>query len=155
MLAVAIGQLIATGAAVDRTKDAKLVGSLKTSATELDKMALLPKDSDWTFDYFDHEYHTYSPGGVVNANAATFPATVGNGMTMAWINLGPCAMLPPHYHPRASNYVVAVEGTTETFMVLENSARLVKTTLTPGKMTLFPTGSLHAMQNTGENDVGD
>lgn len=26
-------------------------------------------------------YYTFAPGGVINANAATFPATVGNGMT--------------------------------------------------------------------------
>ena len=29
---------------------------------------------------------------------------------MAMIQLGPCGMLAPHYHPRASNYVVAVTG---------------------------------------------
>ncbi|KAH6692191.1 spherulin-1A [Plectosphaerella plurivora] len=135
--------------AVDQTQDAELVRALKTSATGLDRARLLPSDDDWRFDYRAHEYHTYAPGGVVNANAATFPATVGNGMTMAWVSLGPCAMLPPHYHPRAANYIVAVEGATETFMLLENGARLVKTKLEPGQMTLFPTGSLHAMQNTG------
>ena len=58
-------------------------------------------------------------------------------------------MLPPHMHPRATNLVVAVEGTTNTYMVEENGARLVKQTLTPGKMTIFPQGSLHTMQNTG------
>ena len=62
---------------------------------------------------------------------------------MAMLNLGPCAMLPPHMHPRATNLVVAVEGTTNTYMVEENGARLVKQTLTPGKMTIFPQGSLH------------
>ena len=41
------------------------------------------------------------------------------------LNLGPCAMLPPHYHPRASNYVVAVTGNTTTYMYEENGARLV------------------------------
>ncbi|KAH7375429.1 spherulin-1A [Plectosphaerella cucumerina] len=135
--------------AVDQTRDAELVRALRTSATGLDRAKLLPNDDDWRFDYRTHEYHTYAPGGVVNANAATFPATVGNGMTMAWVSLGPCAMLPPHYHPRAANYIVSVEGTTETFMLLENGARLVKTTLEVGQMTLFPMGSLHAMQNTG------
>jgi mannose-6-phosphate isomerase-like protein (cupin superfamily) len=149
MLSFALMAVLAVAAAIDRTTQAALVGDLKTSPTELNKIGLLPSDSEWIFDYFSHEYHTYSPGGVVNANVATFPATVGNGMTMAWLSLGPCAMLPPHYHPRAANYVVAVEGTTETYMILENGARLVTTTLTPGKMTVFPRGSLHSMQNTG------
>lgn len=69
---------------------------------------------------------------------------------MAMLNLGPCAFLPPHYHPRASNYVVAVEGETDTIMIAENGARVVRATLTPGKMTIFPRASLHTMQNTGE-----
>ncbi|TDZ53186.1 Spherulin-1A [Colletotrichum trifolii] len=127
-----------------------MVRSLRSSPTELDKFDVLRDDQDWTFDYFAHAYHTNTPGGVVNANAATFPASVGNGMTMAWINLGPCAMLPPHYHARASNYVVSVQGTTETHMTLENGARTVKTMLDPGVMTVFPQGSLHTMANTGE-----
>lgn len=70
-------------------------------------------------------------------------------MTMAILNLGPCSMLPPHYHPRASNFVVAVSGETHTYMVTENGARVVETTLTAGKMTIFPRGSLHAMENLG------
>ncbi|KAI9875146.1 MAG: hypothetical protein M1830_008825 [Pleopsidium flavum] len=83
-------------------------------------------------------------------SAATFPAAVGNGLTMAIISLGPCSMLAPHYHPRASNYVVAVTGTTVTHFIEENGARLVTNTLTPGKMTIFPQASLHTMVNTGE-----
>ncbi|GAB7347631.1 hypothetical protein MBLNU459_g4501t1 [Dothideomycetes sp. NU459] len=135
--------------AVDKTRNPELVAQLKTAATQLDRDALLPDDSDWLFDFTAQEYYTFSPGGVINANAATFPAVVGNGMTMAMLNLGPCSMLPPHYHPRASNYVVAIEGTTNTFMITENGARVVRETLTPGKMTIFPQASLHAMYNTG------
>ncbi|KAK1976595.1 spherulin-1A [Colletotrichum cereale] len=135
--------------ATDDTLHPELVRSLRTSPTELDKLKTLPNDEGWTFNYFAHQYHTHNPGGVVNANATTFPATVGNGMTMAWISLGPCAMLPPHYHARASNYVVSVVGITETSMTLENGARVVKTKLGPGMMTVFPQGSLHTMQNTG------
>ncbi|TQN71625.1 Spherulin-1B [Colletotrichum shisoi] len=140
--------VVATSA-TDDTLHPDLVRSLRTSPTGLDKLKSLADDKDWTFNYFAHPFHTHTPGGVVNANAATFPATVGNGMTMAWISLGPCAMLPPHYHARASNYVVSVVGTTETFMTLENGARMVKTKLEPGMMTIFPQGSLHTMQNTG------
>ena len=65
------------------------------------------------------------------------------------LNLGPCSMLPPHYHPRASNYVVAIAGTTQTYMIEENGARVVTETLTPGKMTIFPQASLHSMYNMG------
>jgi len=69
---------------------------------------------------------------------------------MAMISLGPCSMLPPHYHPRAANYVVAVAGTTVTYFIEENGARVVTNTLTPGKMTIFPQASIHTMVNTGK-----
>jgi len=59
-------------------------------------------------------------------------------------------MLPPHYHPRAANYVVAVTGTTVTYFIEENGARIVTNTLTPWKMTIFPQASIHAMVNTGK-----
>lgn len=151
MLALSTIVLLLTAAAnaVDTTVDPQLVASLKGSATQLDRLKLLASDSDWLFDFNAQKGYTYSPGSVVNANAAAFPALTTMGMTMAMLNLGPCAMLPPHMHPRATNLVVAVEGTTNTYMVEENGARLVKQTLTPGKMTIFPQGSLHTMQNTG------
>jgi oxalate decarboxylase/phosphoglucose isomerase-like protein (cupin superfamily) len=57
-------------------------------------------------------------------------------------------MLLPHYYPRATNLVVAIEGITNTYMIEENGARLVSETLTSGKMTILPRGSLHSMQNT-------
>lgn len=115
--------------------------------TELSKQPLLA--GKWVFDFFASPFYTYRPGGVVNANAATFPAAEGEGLTLAWLALGLCAMLPPHYHPRATNFVVAVEGETDTWMLLENGADVVSTTLTKGKMMIFPRESLHSMQNTG------
>lgn len=144
-----LAALCSTVHAVDKTKNPTLVASLKTDATQLDRQAHLAQDSDWLFDFTVQPSYTYTPGSVVNANAATFPATVGNGMTMAMLNLGPCAMLPAHFHPRATNFVVAIEGTTTTWMLEENGARVVKEVLTPGKMTIFPAASVHTMQNMG------
>lgn len=63
-------------------------------------------------------------------------------------------MLPPHWHSRASNYVVTVLGSVTTYMWEENGARLVTEKLTPGKMTIFPQGSMHMMVNTGELSSG-
>jgi len=135
--------------AVDVTRNPGLVAQLDTAATQLDRLALLPTDSQWTFDFTAQPSYTFAPGSVVNANAATFPAAVDNGLTLAMINLGPCSMLPPHYHPRGSNYVVAISGNTTTYMVEENGARTVTSVLTPGKMTIFPSASIHTMVNTG------
>lgn len=68
--------------AADNKPDADLVAKLRMANTNLDRMALLPKDSDWFFDFTKSEKYTFSPGGVINANAASFPATIGHGMTM-------------------------------------------------------------------------
>lgn len=67
------------------------------------------------------------------------------------VNLGPCAMLPPHYHPRAANWVVAVLGNTTTWMQEENGAHTIVTSLTPGQATIFPAGSMHMMANNGKS----
>lgn len=68
--------------AVDTDADPSLVAKLRMANTNLDRMNLLPKDSDWFFDFTKQDKYTFAPGGVINANAATFPATVGQGMTM-------------------------------------------------------------------------
>jgi hypothetical protein len=70
-------------------------------------------------------------------------------LPVAMLNLGPCSMLPPHLHPRATNYVVAMHGNTTTYMYEENGARLVTQVLIPGHGTIFPQGSMHMMMNTG------
>lgn len=116
--------------------------------TQLDRLDLLPSDpTDWTFDFNVQPGYTFNPASVVNANVASFPTVLGNKITMAMIQLGPCGMLPPHYHPRASNYVLSVMGETHTYAVEENDARVMATVLTPGKMTIFPQGAIHTMMN--------
>lgn len=136
--------------AVDPVREPSLDMILETAPTALDRSKKLGNASaTWIFDYTSQSTYSFEPGSVVNANAATFPASISNELTLALIQLGPCAMLPPHYHPRGSNYVVATRGNTTTYMVLENGAPLVTVPLTPGKMTIFPRGSLHAMVNTG------
>lgn len=140
--------LLATSAlAVDLPKDPALNAQIKTSATELSKLALIR--DQLVYDFKVQPFFTYSPGGVVNANAATFPAATGYGLTVAWLALGPCAMLPPYFHPRTTNFVVGVEGETQTFMIQENGAEMVTATVGPGQLTSFPRGSVHSMQNTG------
>lgn len=148
--------------AIDKTVDPSLDSSIELAATQLDRYAQLPDNEAWKFDFTKSEFYTFAPGGVVNMNAATFPAAKGNGLTcmseceparhpcgsktlthllVAMLNLGPCAMLPPHYHPRASNYVVAVDGKTTTYMFGENGAPLITQDLTPGHATIFPQGT--------------
>ncbi|KAF4551408.1 Hypothetical protein D9617_13g099060 [Elsinoe fawcettii] len=141
--------LLPSALAVDKTSNPSLVASLKMAATANDRLALLPSTSDWTFDFTNQTNSHFSPGGVINANAATFPAVTGNAITMAMINLGPCSQLPPHFHARASNYVLSIHGDIQTYMIGENGSPTISTLLKPGQMTIFPQGAPHTMWNTG------
>src|ERR1700761_2820317 len=82
--------------AVDKTVNPTLDQQLFEAPTNLDRLALLPDNSEWIFDFTTQPFYTFSPGGVINANAETSPATKGLGLTLAILNLGPCSMLPPH-----------------------------------------------------------
>jgi hypothetical protein len=175
---------MATTIAVGTTSNPELIAKLGSSASQLDRPALLPNNADWLFDFSaQNSTYTFSPGGVTNMNAANFPAAKGHGLTrtcprvpitktsllllptsqtptiilnllinatVAVLNLGPCSLLPPHFHPRGANFVVAKAGNTTTCMYGENGAQhTITEILTPMKATIFPQGSLHMMVNNG------
>lgn len=78
-----VAAIIATLASAAGTgTNTDLVQKLKMAITNMDKLNLLPKDSDWFFDFTKSDDYTFSPGGVVYADAATFAATIGTGMSM-------------------------------------------------------------------------
>jgi oxalate decarboxylase/phosphoglucose isomerase-like protein (cupin superfamily) len=133
-----------------RTINPALNAQLKFSATNFDRQALLQENSDWTFDFSQHPNFNHPNGAVIVADAASFPALTSQGMTISMLRLVGCGMLPPHLHPRATNLVTAITGNTTTWMIGENGVRTIETVLTPMKMTVFPMGSIHAMQNNGE-----
>ncbi|KIW89085.1 uncharacterized protein Z519_10570 [Cladophialophora bantiana CBS 173.52] len=133
--------------AADQTSDPSLVANLKMAATMNDRLHML-SDHQLLYNFSTNPMYSWKPGSVCNANAATWPVLSTVGATVAQLNLGPCAMLAPHLH-RADNLVVAVSGTTHTYMVQENGARLVEQILTPGMMTIFPRASVHTMYNMG------
>ncbi|KAF9696739.1 hypothetical protein EKO04_005419 [Ascochyta lentis] len=120
---------------------------LKMAATNYDRHALLAKDSDWYYDFFNHKDYDNPIGSVITADAATFPALTGLGISYALLKLGPCSMLPPHFHQRAHNIVVGITGNTTSWMINENGVRTVRVDIIPFRVTIFPQGSLHVMQN--------
>ncbi|KAJ7470949.1 RmlC-like cupin domain-containing protein, partial [Mycena latifolia] len=126
-----------------------LVGKLRLAPTAVDRVNLLPDDSQFVFDFFDPAAKaTAGKGGkVITANAATFPAVVGNGAAMAVGLLEGCAMNTPHTHPRATEIQFSVNGTIRTGMITENNARFIMTEIPPGSMTIFPMGSIHFQVN--------
>jgi hypothetical protein len=122
---------------------------LKMAATNYDRHAILAKDSDWYYDFFNHKDYENPIGASIAADAATFPAVTGMGISYALLKLGPCSMLPPHFHQRAHNAVIGIKGNVTSWMINENGVRTVKVDIVPYRMTLFPQGSLHTMQNNG------
>ena len=106
-------------------------------------------NSDWFFDFADCSYATFEPGSVCNADKATWPVLTSFPMTVSQLLLGPCNLLPAHFH-RKDNVVVAITGTTRTFMYPEDGGQTVEQYIAPGQMTLFPRMSLHTMVNEGK-----
>lgn len=132
-----------------RTINPDLNASLKKQATNFDRYGYLSQDTDWQYDFSQHPNYNSQTGAVIVADAASFPALTEQGMTISLLKLAGCGMLAPHLHPRATNLVVAITGNTTTYMVGENGVRTVVGELTTMKMTIFPRGSVHAMQNNG------
>jgi len=140
--------LVSGEASSSRATNPNLVAALKTAATNYDRLALL-QDSDWVYDFSAHPNFNSPTGAVIVADSASFPASTGHGTTISLLKLVGCGLLPPHLHPRAANLVTAITGNTTTWMIGENGVKTVVTQLTPMKMTVFPAGSIHAMQNNG------
>ncbi len=135
--------------AVDQDVDASLVADLSMDNTARDRWYSINNYSSWVYDHYQNPHFTWCPGSVTVADKATFPALWGMDLTISMLYLGPCSMLPPHLHPRGNNAVVAVAGSTNTYMIQENGVDVVQTTLDAGKMTIFPRGSIHTMVNNG------
>jgi hypothetical protein len=133
-----------------RTINPSLNAALRAAATTFDRNALLSKDTDWYFDFDSNPNYNSDHGAVINADAASFPALTGLGSSIALLKLAPCGMLPPHLHPRATNLVTAITGNTTSYMIGENGVATRKVHLVPMRVTVFPQGSLHVMQNNGE-----
>lgn len=123
---------------------------LKKAATNSDRHALLANDTDWYYDFSNHSNFAEKVGSVITADAALFPALTDLGISYALLKLGPCSMLPPHFHQRAHNAVLGITGNTTSWMINENGVRTVKVDIIPFRMTIFPMGGLHVMQNNGK-----
>ena len=139
--------------AIDKDVDSPLVADLTTANDALDRWNLLTKNAGWVYNHYDDPHFTWCPGSVTVANKATFPAMWGMDLTISMLSLDPCSMLPPHLHPRGNNAVTAVAGSTNTYMIQENGAGVIQTTLTSGMTTIFPRGSIHTMVNNGKIQV--
>jgi len=131
---------------------------LKSAATEQERINLL-SPSRYVFDYSAFLNRTSSVGvpgltigkggRVISANANSFPALIGHGISMTLGLIDPCGINNPHTHPRATEMLVVMEGEMRVGFFMENGAQFVGNTLKMGQVSIFPQGSIHFEINTG------
>jgi len=126
------------------------VASLRDAPTEVARINLL-SDQNFVFDFLGAKAKSAegAAGVVVTAAAANFPALTGEAISMAVAFIGPCGLVTPHTHPRATEISYVLNGTMEVGFIQENGARFVTNTVGPGEAAVFPKGSIHYEQNLG------
>jgi len=89
-------------------------------------------------------------GGVVLADDTLFPGVIGTGTSMLMGFLGPCGMVAPHIHPRATEILVNVAGPPlMTGVIPEAGAPSIVGLAGVGNVTVLPQGSMHYVASTG------
>jgi len=89
-------------------------------------------------------------GGVVLADDTLFPGVIGTGSSMLMGFLGPCGMVAPHIHPRATEILVNVAGPPlMTGVIPEAGAPSIVGYAGVGNVTVLPQGSVHYVSSTG------
>jgi len=169
LIALILGCLLLTAASLRKSSEkyrqkmkgmssnGNIVSQLMNAASEVDRISLLDKDSDFVFDFVNpptNKTTTTGEGGkIVVANRVAFPALVGTGIAMGLGFIGPCGFNTPHTHPRATEVFFAVNGTFSTGFIQENGARHINNTVYPGQAAVFPMGSIHWQANLGCESV--
>jgi len=110
---------------------------------------------EYVFDFNEGIGLTGGAGGNLTiANVVDFPYLFGKGMALSVGRMAPCGLASPHYHPRASEFLYMLTGTTlQAGFILENGARLVTNILNPGQGFLYPKNAFHYQANLGCDPV--
>nr|GMD59744.1 germin-like protein subfamily 1 member 17 [Ipomoea batatas] len=88
------------------------------------------------------------------ANVNRIPGLNTLGLTVARSELGPAGLIPPHTHPRSSEFILVVQGTAYVGFVAvdpknRGKNRLFAKTLKAGDAFVIPQGLIHFMHNVG------
>jgi quercetin dioxygenase-like cupin family protein len=127
--------------------------SVKTAATEKDRLAVLESQGGGTGFSFDFGNPPPSAikknraGFVISAIGEHFPATLGQGMSTEVSYLAPCGLIPPHLHPRASQTLVVTRGTIKTQFLAGDGMHLQSLTLKELQAGHLPQGAIHYEMN--------
>ena len=127
------------------------ITALQQANTANDRYAILGQDG-LAFSFLDAQSFAGGgkDGGVVLADDTLFPGVIGTGSAMLMGFLGPCGMVAPHIHPRATEILVNVAGPPlMTGVIPEGGAPSIVGYAGPGNVTLLPQGSVHYVASTG------
>lgn len=134
-----------------RAADPALISQLMLAPTQAERFALLDQPGDSVFDFTNEEIEGSEALGLggfsIAANARTFPALIGNGISMTVAFIEPCGMNTAHVHPRGTELNVVVQGRLVTNFVQENTVAPRGNTLDTFQMTVFPQGAIHQEYN--------
>ncbi|KAJ4798708.1 RmlC-like cupins superfamily protein [Rhynchospora pubera] len=107
--------------------------------------------NDFFFPGLDKAGNTNnSLGSNVTAVAVNnLPGLNTLGISFARLDFAPGGLVPPHYHPRATEILVVIEGTLEVVFVSSTNNQLFKKILNKGDVYVFPQGLIHFQFNRG------
>lgn len=102
--------------------------------------------------------NTSNPYGaaVATASATTMPGLNGLGLTFMRVDLAPSGFFPPHFHTRATEFVVVLEGSMEVgFITSYPGYKYFSKILKKGDAFVIPVGLVHNVRNRarGKNTV--
>jgi quercetin dioxygenase-like cupin family protein len=78
-----------------------------------------------------------------------FPGLNTLGISLARLDFAPGGLVPPHYHPRATEVLVVIEGTLYVGFVASTNNQLFTKVLNKGDVFVFPQGLIHFQYNQG------
>ncbi|RSH91577.1 hypothetical protein EHS25_009876 [Saitozyma podzolica] len=87
-----------------------LIQELSEQVNPIDRDVLLPRTALSLTSLAKNFGGGGKDGGVILADNTIFPGVVGNGLSWLVGFLGPCGMVAPHNHPRATEYLMNIAG---------------------------------------------
>ncbi|KAI0496867.1 hypothetical protein KFK09_023191 [Dendrobium nobile] len=86
----------------------------------------------------------------LSVTPSLFPALHTLGMSFARADFEPGGVNPPHYHPRATETALVLEGKIYSGFV-DSGGRLFAKVITKGEVMVFPKAMVHFQMNVGES----
>lgn len=91
-----------------------------------------------------------------NLGSSVTPVSAANlgglntlGISLARLDFAPNGLIAPHYHPRATEILVVIEGTLYVGFVASTNNQLFTKVLNKGDVFVFPQGLIHFQFNKG------